>query len=190
MTVADAVLLFRAMAGDASARTIGSLQGLRIGIPRRLIADNVLTDARKPAYEQALQALAQAGATIVDPCDLPSAVALHEVRSSVFRTEFKASLNALLAQWRPCGMRSMQDIIDWNRQHPEAIPYVFHARRGRAGAAGGAVDRKPDRRADGTIAGQAGLAWRLGRRFTMWQAQHMVNLQFHHTLAITAINSK
>lgn len=123
LNVADAALVFRAVAGDASARTIGSLQGLRIGIPRRFIADNVLTDARKPAFEHALQALAQAGATIVDPCDLPSAVALHEVRSSVFRTEFKASLNALLAQLQPCGMRSMQDIIDWNRQHPEAIPY-------------------------------------------------------------------
>lgn len=123
LNVSDAALVFQAMAGIDSLTMISSLQGLRIGIPRRFIADNVLTDARKPAFEHALQLLAQAGATIVDPCDLPSAEQLHEVRSSVFRTEFKASLDALLAQLQPCGMRSMQDIIAWNRAHPEAIPY-------------------------------------------------------------------
>ena len=123
LNVADAALVFQAMAGIDSVTMISSLRGLRIGIPRRFIADSVLTDARKPAFEHALQLLAQAGATIVDPCDLPSAEQLHEVRSCVFRTEFKASLDALLAQLQPCGMRSMQDIIDWNREHPAAIPY-------------------------------------------------------------------
>ena len=123
LSVLDAALVFEAMAGADTATTPGSLQGVRIGIPRRLIADNVLTDARKPAFEHALQLLAQAGAIIVDPCDLPSAEQLHEVRSCVFRTEFKASLDSLLAQLQPCGMRSMQDIIEWNRAHPDAIPY-------------------------------------------------------------------
>lgn len=123
LNVADAALIIQVLAGDASARTIGTLQGLRIGIPRRLIADSVLSEASESVFEHALQALAQAGATIVDPCDLPSAQQLHEVRSCVFRTEFKASLDKLLNELQPCGMRSMQDIIDWNRAHPEAIPY-------------------------------------------------------------------
>lgn len=123
LNVLDAALVFQAMAGTGSTSAITSLHGLRIGIPRRYIADNVLTDARKPAFEHALQALAQAGAIIVDPCDLPSAEQLHEVRSCVFRSEFKASLDRLLGQLQPCGMTSMQDIIDWNRDHPEAIPY-------------------------------------------------------------------
>src|SRR5690606_18916611 len=47
----------------------------------------------------------------------------HEARSCVFRAEFKASLNALLSQLRPCGINSMQDLIEWNRDHPESIPY-------------------------------------------------------------------
>lgn len=121
--VLDAALVCQAMAGAGHATTAGSLQGMRIGIPRRLIADNVLTDSRKEIFERALQSLARAGAILIDPCDLPGAAELHEVSSSVFRTEFKASLDSLLAQLQPCGMRSMQDIIEWNRAHPDAIPY-------------------------------------------------------------------
>jgi len=133
--VADAALVFQAMAGADmhDAATLGvkasdtavypPIEALRIGIPRHLMADSVLTEATQPAFERTLQALAHAGAVIVDPCDLPSAEALHAVRSCVFRSEFKASLNTLLAQLQPCGMASMDDIIAWNRQHPEAIPY-------------------------------------------------------------------
>ena len=123
LNVPDAALVLHAMAGAGNATMIGSLQGVRIGIPRRFIADNVLTDSRQAVFERALQSLAQAGAILIDPCDLPGAAELHDVRSSVFRTEFKAGLNTLLEQLQPCGMRSMQDIIAWNRDHPEAIPY-------------------------------------------------------------------
>ena len=42
-----------------------------------------------PEFETTLSELSKAGVTIVDPCDLPSAEQLHEVRSSVFRTEFR-----------------------------------------------------------------------------------------------------
>lgn len=100
-----------------------SLQGLRIGIPRRHVADTVLAPSREAAFERVLAALARAGAVIVDPCDLPGADALAEVRSCVFRSEFKASLDTLLESLTPCGMASMDDIIRWNRAHPEAIPY-------------------------------------------------------------------
>lgn len=135
LTVEDAAAVFDIIAGadvkdtatlarpGATSLAKVSLQGLRIGIPRRLIAESVITDARRPAFEGVLRRLADAGAIIVDPCDLPSAEQLHEVRSCVFRTEFKASLNSLLESLEPCGMRSMEDIINWNRSHPEAIPY-------------------------------------------------------------------
>lgn len=126
LTMDDAALVCRLLEGaDVQDTAPGgtSLQGLRIGIPRRHIADNVLTDARKTVFEDTLAALARAGAVIVDPCDLPSAAQLHEVRSSVFRTEFKESLNHMLAALAPCGMQSLDDIIAWNRAHPDAIPY-------------------------------------------------------------------
>lgn len=135
LTVADAAAVFDIIAGadvrdtatlarlPGTSSTGAGLQGLRIGIPRRMVADLVMTAARQAAFEHVLRLLADAGAVIVDPCDLPSAEQLHEVRSCVFRTEFKASLDSLLESLEPCGMRSMADIIDWNRAHPEAIPY-------------------------------------------------------------------
>lgn len=134
-TVDDARLVYQTMAGADMKDTAtladfpleypraGTLQGVRIGVPRRFIADGALIDSRKAIFSQLLAALAQAGAIIVDPCDLPSAEQLHEVRSCVFRSEFKASLNSLLATFTPCGMRSLRDIIHWNQAHPEAIPY-------------------------------------------------------------------
>ena len=135
LTVDDAALVFDAMAGtDArDPATMGefgyptdvgrSIQGLRIGVPRSDLADVVGTEAGKAAFDRALASLADAGAVIIDPCDLPSARQLSEVRSCVFRTEFKESLNRLLHELRPCGMESLADIVDWNRGHPEAIPY-------------------------------------------------------------------
>lgn len=135
LTVDDAALVWEAMAGadladsatlvprGAGGNAPSSLRGLRIGIPRRVIADSVMTDARKQAFDPLLERLARAGAVIVDPCDLPSAEALHAVRSCVFRSEFKDSLDAMLETLKPCGMASMEDIIGWNRAHPEAIPY-------------------------------------------------------------------
>jgi amidase len=42
----------------------------------------------------------------------------------VFRTEFKASLNAFLEEHgSPCGIGSMHDLIRWNAAHPAIIPY-------------------------------------------------------------------
>jgi hypothetical protein len=39
---------------------------------------------------------------------------LNEVRSCVFHTESKESLNTLLTTLQPCGMSSMADNIEWN----------------------------------------------------------------------------
>ena len=97
---------------------------VRIGVPRRLIADRPDLQDLMPDFEARLTELSKAGVTIVDPCDLPSAEQLHEVRSSVFRTEFKAALNAFLAENKsPCGVGSLADLISFNEQTPSAIPY-------------------------------------------------------------------
>lgn len=134
ITVDDAMLVYQAMAGpDANDPATlgefaqcphvgGSIRGMRIGVPRKYMADVVGAEAGR-AFERVLSSLADAGALIIDPCDLPAARQLSEVRSSVFRTEFKESLNSLLREHHPCGIASLQDIIEWNRVHPEAIPY-------------------------------------------------------------------
>ena len=107
---------------DAAARV--DLGGIRIGVPRRQIAARADFADVMPLFEAALSKLSAAGAKIIDPCDLPSAEQLQEVRSSVFRTEFKAALNALLEDYdAPGGMGSLADIIAWNERHPDAIPY-------------------------------------------------------------------
>lgn len=135
ITVDDAALVFEAIAGadikdtatladfSSPSGTGESLHGVRIGIPRLFMADNVMTESRNRAFELALASLAQAGAIIVDPCDLPGAEQLNDVRSCVFRTEFRESLNSMLAMLQPCGITSMEEIINWNKAHPEAIPY-------------------------------------------------------------------
>ena len=46
------------------------------------------------------------------------------MRSSVFRTEFKAALNTFLRDHEhPCGIDSLAALIRWNEAHPEAIPH-------------------------------------------------------------------
>jgi amidase len=137
-SVADALLIASAIAGPdpRDTATLAGLPGIpsaacarplgtvRIGVPRRQMAGRPEFATFLPLFEAALEALGRAGATLVDPCDLPSAEALQEARSSVFRTEFKAALNAMLEDLgAPCGIGSLQELIRWNEAHPEAIPY-------------------------------------------------------------------
>jgi amidase len=97
---------------------------IRIGVMRRGIAQRQEFEALMPQFEAVLDQLRRAGVTVIDPCDLPSAEQLQEVRSSVFRTEFKASLDAFLEDaGAPDGINSLADIIRWNEAHPDAIPY-------------------------------------------------------------------
>lgn len=137
-SVEDASLLFSVIAG-ADCRDTLSLEAalartavesardprsIRVGVLRRTIADRADLADVTVHFEAALSALSRAGVTIVDPCDLPAAEQIQEVRSSVFRTEFKAALNAFLDEHgHPCGIDSMATLIRWNEQHPEAIPY-------------------------------------------------------------------
>lgn len=137
-TVEDAALIGWVLAGadirdSASLFAQGTLPGsllgsslanVRIGVPRRQVADRPEFADVMPLFEAAIASLSRLGAKIVDPCDLPSADQLQEVRSCVFRTEFKAALNAFLEDHgAPCGIASMHDLIAWNEAHPETIPY-------------------------------------------------------------------
>jgi amidase len=135
--VADAALVAEVMAGPdvndtaslhvrRTRRGTGavSIRGLRIGVPRRTVADRADLADVMPIFEGVLSNLSAAGAIIIDPCDLPTAEQLQDVRSCVFRAEFKSALGAFLAvHGVPCGMASMADIIAWNEKHPDAIPY-------------------------------------------------------------------
>lgn len=133
---------------------------LRIGVLRRTMTDRQDVTAMMPLFEDALSRLGRAGARIVDPCDLPSAELLRDLRSSVFRTEFKAALDCFLSvQGAPCGMGSLADIIAWNSAHPDAIPHgqgLLEAAQATAGLDDPAY--RADRARDVAISLQAGLA--------------------------------
>jgi amidase len=136
--VEDAALLFELLAqadandpvsvlmrrDDRSGIGLHDLSGIRIGVPRRAMALRPEFAEVLPLFDAALSRLIGAGAALVDPCDLPSAEQLQEVRSCVFRTEFKASLDAFLeAHEAPGGIGSLADLVHWNTEHPELIPY-------------------------------------------------------------------
>ena len=100
------------------------LKDIKVGVMRRQMADREEFLSVMPFFENVLKKLSTAGASIIDPCDLPSAEQLQEVRSSVFKTEFKAALNTFLQENdSPCGIDSMESLIAWNEAHPEFIPY-------------------------------------------------------------------
>jgi amidase len=137
-TVDDAALVAAAIAGADLKDTLtlthfvwggryerlDTLAGARIGVPRRTIGDRADLREVLPLFEDVLSRLSRAGARIVDPCDLPSAEQLQDVRSCVFRTEFKAALNDFLEAYdQPCGIGSLEALIAWNEQRPDAIPY-------------------------------------------------------------------
>jgi amidase len=97
---------------------------IRIGVPRRAMADRPDFASVMSSFEAVLSELSRAGVTIVDPCDLPSAEQLQDARSCVFRTEFKAAINAFLYDHdHPCGIDSLKTLIAWNEAHRDAIPY-------------------------------------------------------------------
>ena len=97
---------------------------IRIGVPRRTMTDRADLAGVMPQFEAVLSELSKEGVTIIDPCDLPAAEQLQDVRSSVFRTEFKAALNAFLGEnSNPCGIGSIETLIAWNEKNPSTIPY-------------------------------------------------------------------
>lgn len=137
-TVEDIVLVMTALAGPDAADTLGleclhdipsALQPraprqIRIGVPRRAMADRSDFAGLMPTFQAVLDELRKSGVSIVDPCDLPAAEQLQDVRSSVFPTEFKAAINSFLAEnGSPSGINSLQSLINWNEARPEAIPY-------------------------------------------------------------------
>lgn len=136
--VADAALVASIMAGvdmrdawtlfgqQTMPGTIGcpTLAGVRIGVPRLQMADRPEFGHLMALFENCLARLSRAGAMVIDPCDLPSAEALQNTRSCVFRVEFKVALNAFLQDnGAPCGIGSLRDLIAWNELHPGEVPY-------------------------------------------------------------------
>ncbi len=141
-TVADAATVLGALVGvdardPATAASAGhfftdyrpfldpnGLKGARIGVIRQVFAG--FQDKVDAIYNQAIEAMKQAGATIVDPADLPSAqtIATSPDELTVLLFDFKADLNAYLATRGDPTIHTLQDLIDFNNAHAkEELPF-------------------------------------------------------------------
>ncbi len=112
------VLAARPEWSEAAQRTQG-LRGARLGVLRkRFEGRNQHTDR---LFADALRALRDAGAVLVDPVELSTADELDELRPEplIFAHEMKAGLASYLARRPQLAVRTVDDVIRFNREHAE-----------------------------------------------------------------------
>jgi len=129
-TVRDAAILLGALGGpdprDPASATAaphaqadytkfldaGGLRGARLGIARKFFGQSPLGDQ---IMEEAIAALKQAGALIIDPADLPSHGKFGDAELDVLLYEFKYGLNKYLEATAPTNkVRTLTDLIAFN----------------------------------------------------------------------------
>ena len=94
------------------------LRGARIGVAREIVTGfSGETDA---LYEEAIQAMADAGAVLVDPADIPTIAELasDDAEIIVLIYEFKRDLNAYLAT-RTGVPQTLAGLIEFNLEHAD-----------------------------------------------------------------------
>jgi amidase len=140
-TVADAATLLGVLAGPDpdDPATVGAgtrgqtdytafldpngLKGARIGVARaKFFGYSSATDR---LVEAALEVMKQAGAVLVDPADVPHSGEYDDAEFTVLLYEFKADLNAYLAELGPAAPnKTLADLIAYNEQHrDQELPY-------------------------------------------------------------------
>lgn len=139
-TVADAALVLGALTGadpddPATAESQGKsstdylpfldpkgLQGARIGVVRKYFGFNDAVDA---LMNEAVDVIKRAGATVVDPADIPTIGKFDDSELIVFMYELKADLNAYLARLGPnAPVHTLKEIIEFNEKNREKeMPY-------------------------------------------------------------------
>lgn len=102
---------------------VAGLRGVRIGVARKSYTGySTVTDA---AFEQAVRAMKDAGAVVVDPADIATAGKFDDAEFEVLLYEFKADLEAYL-RTLPAGARArtLDDLIAFNKAHAATeLPY-------------------------------------------------------------------
>ena len=99
------------------------LRGARIGVARNFFGFNPRVD---DVMEAALAAMREAGAEIVDPVPLEMPPEVRANQLEVLLYEFKAGLNAYLAERRPGSpVRSLAGVIAFNEEHADRVMTYF-----------------------------------------------------------------
>lgn len=117
------------------------LRGARIGVPR----DGYFGYSPKAdrVVDQAIDVLRALGAIVVDPVAIPhfDRAALTAAEQIVLAYEFKAGVNAYLAEVQGAQVRTLADVIAFNRRHAaENLPYFGQERLEGAQAKGDLTD--------------------------------------------------
>jgi amidase len=96
----------------------GALEGARIGIDRRQFEpDYFALPEINAVVEDAIEVMADLGATIVDPVDTGDTFAWFDHEFNVLLYEFKVDVAAYLATLRHTRMRTLADLIAFNQAH-------------------------------------------------------------------------
>ncbi len=139
-TVADAAILLSALTGidprDPQTRTsrgkahadytrfldAAGLRGARIGVARKSFGFNPEVDK---LMEEAIAAMKNAGAIIVDPAEIATAGKFDDSELEVLLYEFKADLNKYLAErGATTKVRTLKELIAFNERNREReMPY-------------------------------------------------------------------
>ena len=134
-TVRDAAILLSALAGVDSRDPAteqsqhkacpdytrfldaGGLRGARIGVARRFFR---MRARAEKVIESAMEAIKSCGAIVVDPADIPTHGQFGEWEYEVLLYEFKANLNAYLAELgTKAPVRTLEDVIEFNNRNKE-----------------------------------------------------------------------
>jgi amidase len=116
------------------------LKGARIGVARNLAGFNHAVDR---TFESAIDAMAKAGAVIIDKTDLTTAGKFDDAESLVLDYEFKAGVNAYFASLGAnAPVKSLSELIAWNaRNAAREMPWFAQEIFERANTRGPLTDK-------------------------------------------------
>lgn len=132
-TVADVAVLLNALVtpfGPVAGKTLprdytvflqrGSLDGARVGVDRRLFQeDRFAVPEINAVVEEAIEAMAGLGATIVDPVDSGDPFDWFDDEFTVLLQEFKVDIAAYLGTLRRTRVRTLADLIAFDLERCE-----------------------------------------------------------------------
>lgn len=120
--VADAALLFDALAGTSTATAAREgLKGMRVGVLRHGAKSHAGVEA---AFGEAVDTLSAAGADVVDRLFVDVPDEIYDAEYQLFLHEFKDGLNRYLAS-HDTGFEDLADLIAYNETHAEVVMPLF-----------------------------------------------------------------